>query len=109
VRLVAPSIAVTPALCIALPRKLTGLVLACLALATEHRSGDVALTRFGANVREARKARGWTQEDLAARTGLATVQISRIERGRREIRLLTFVRLVRALDLAPSELLAGLL
>ena len=63
--------------------------------------------RFGQNVRQARLARGWTQEDLADRTGLATVQVSRIERGRREVRLTTLVRLVRALDVAPSDLLRG--
>lgn len=50
------------------------------------------LDRFGENVRAARVARGWTQEDLAHRSGLAVVQVSRIERGKREIRLTTFVR-----------------
>jgi transcriptional regulator with XRE-family HTH domain len=65
--------------------------------------------RFGQNVRRARLARGWTQEDLAHKTGLATVQVSRIERGRREVRLTTILRLLRALDLAPAELLKGLL
>ena len=66
------------------------------------------LQRFGANIRAARLARGWTQEELAHRTGLASVQISRIERGRREVRLSTLVRLVDALEASPSELLAGL-
>jgi transcriptional regulator with XRE-family HTH domain len=65
--------------------------------------------RFGQNVRKARLARGWTQEDLAAETGLATVQVSRIERGKREIRLTTLVRLVKALDVEPAALLKGLL
>lgn len=59
-------------------------------------------------MRAARIARGWTQEELAHRTGLATVQVSRIERGRREVRLTTLLRLVDALDLAPNELLEGL-
>jgi transcriptional regulator with XRE-family HTH domain len=68
-----------------------------------------AVERFGVNVRKARLARGWTQEDLAEATGLAPVQISRIERGKREVRLTTFVRLVRALDLPPGDLMKGLL
>jgi len=34
--------------------------------------------------------------------------VSRIERGRREVRLTTLLRLVDALDLAPNELLEGL-
>jgi len=67
-----------------------------------------AVERFGVNVRKARLAHGWTQEDLAERTGLASVQVSRIERGKREVRLTTLVRLVRALDVSPAELLRGL-
>jgi transcriptional regulator with XRE-family HTH domain len=70
---------------------------------------DARLQRFGQNVREARHAKGWTQEDLAHETGLATVQISRIERGAREVRLTTIMRLVTALEVSPSDLLAGLL
>ncbi|MEX2448995.1 MAG: helix-turn-helix transcriptional regulator [Solirubrobacterales bacterium] len=70
---------------------------------------DRAVKRFGANVRAARKAKGWTQEDLAHESGLATVQVSRIERGVREIRLTTLVRLLAALDASPDLLLDGLL
>ncbi|MFL5962922.1 MAG: helix-turn-helix domain-containing protein [Gaiellaceae bacterium] len=66
-----------------------------------------AVEQFGANVRAARLARGWTQEDLAERTGLASVQISRIERGKREIRLTTLVRLVDVLDVGADQLLKG--
>jgi transcriptional regulator with XRE-family HTH domain len=66
------------------------------------------VARLGKNVREARVARGWTQEDLAHRAGLASVQVSRIERGKREIRLTTLVRLVTAFDVDPAELLRGL-
>jgi transcriptional regulator with XRE-family HTH domain len=64
--------------------------------------------KLGEKVREARHERGWTQEDLAGKTGLAEVQISRIERGKREIRLSTLIRLVNALGVAPDELLEGL-
>lgn len=66
------------------------------------------LEQFGTNVRHARLQRGWTQEDLAHATGLATVQVSRIERGRREIRLTTLLRLIQALDIPPARLLGGL-
>jgi transcriptional regulator with XRE-family HTH domain len=55
-----------------------------------------------------RKAHGWTQEELSARTKLAVVQISRIERGKREIRLSTLIRLLDALDIPPDVLLDGL-
>ena len=69
---------------------------------------DSAVERFGANVRAAREAKGWTQEDLAHESGLASVQVSRIERGVREIRLTTLVRLLAALDAPPDLLLNGL-
>ena len=64
--------------------------------------------KLGANVRSARHERGWTQEDLSGKTGLAVVQISRIERGKREIRLSTLIRLIDGLDIPPEALLRGL-
>jgi transcriptional regulator with XRE-family HTH domain len=64
--------------------------------------------QLGDNVRAARHAKGWTQEDLAHESGLAVVQISRIERGVREIRLTTFLKLVGALEIRPDELLDGM-
>jgi transcriptional regulator with XRE-family HTH domain len=69
---------------------------------------DRAIKHFGENVRAARKAKGWTQEDLAHESGLATVQVSRIERGVREIRLTTLLRLVTALETSPGKLMRGL-
>ena len=69
---------------------------------------EADLKRFGNNVRAARAARGWTQEDLADRSGLAVVQVSRVERGAREVRLTTLLRLLRALQVSPEELLDGL-
>jgi transcriptional regulator with XRE-family HTH domain len=69
---------------------------------------DRAVKKFGASVRAAREARGWTQEELAHKSGLATVQVSRIERGVREIRLTTLVRLLTALDVTPNKLMRDL-
>jgi transcriptional regulator with XRE-family HTH domain len=83
--------------------------MACLVLRGEDATVDEAIQQFGENVRRARRERGWTQEDLSARTGLAVVQISRIERGKREIRLTTLIRLLDAFDLPPEALLRGLL
>ena len=69
---------------------------------------EAVLDRFGANVRGARLEREWTQERLAHESGLAVVQISRIERGKREVRLTTLLRLLKALEVAPERLLEGL-
>lgn len=63
---------------------------------------------LGINVRAARTERGWTQEDLAGASGLSTVQISRIECGRREIRLGTLIQVIDGLGIAPDRLLTGL-
>lgn len=68
---------------------------------------DRIVRRFGENVRAARKAKGWTQEELAHESGLAPVQVSRIERGVREIRLTTLVRLLVALEVQPGVLVDG--
>ena len=82
--------------------------MACLVLSVEDADMDDAIQQFGENVRRARHERGWTQEDLSARTGLAAVQISRIERGTREIRLTTLIRLLDAFDVPPEVLLRGI-
>ena len=65
------------------------------------------LERFGQNVRSLRLARGWTQEDLAHEAGLAPVQVSRIERGKWEIRPTTLIRLIHALEAPLADLLDG--
>lgn len=62
------------------------------------------MAQFGTNVRAARLAREWTQEDLAHASGLAVVQISRIERGVRDVRLSTLIRLIKALEGPPEDL-----
>ncbi|HEY8502045.1 MAG TPA: helix-turn-helix transcriptional regulator [Solirubrobacterales bacterium] len=67
-----------------------------------------AVGRFGQNVRALRLEKGWTQEELAERSGLTPVQISRVERGVREVRLTTLLRLMSALETSPGRLLDGI-
>jgi transcriptional regulator with XRE-family HTH domain len=67
-----------------------------------------AVVKFGRNLRAAREEKKWTQEQLADKSGLASVQISRVERGVREVRLTTLLRLMKALDTTPERLLHGL-
>lgn len=69
---------------------------------------EQAVREFGKRVRAARNDREWTQEELSRQTGLAVVQISRIERGVREVRLTTILRLIDALGVEPNELLADI-
>jgi transcriptional regulator with XRE-family HTH domain len=82
--------------------------MACLVSRVEDAGMENLLQQFGENVRQARRERGWTQEDLSGETGLAVVQVSRIERGKREIRLSSLIRLIDGLDIEPETLLAGL-
>jgi hypothetical protein len=70
----------------------------------------VPKSRAGANVSSARHAPSWTTpEDPAAATRLAIVQISRVERGVREVRVTALVRLSRSLEVTPQQLLEGVL
>jgi transcriptional regulator with XRE-family HTH domain len=64
--------------------------------------------QFGRNLRAVREEKGWTQEELAEKAGLASVQISRVERGVREVRLTTLLRLTAALETTPARLFDGL-
>lgn len=74
----------------------------------------------GETLRALRRARGWSQGDLAERAGLSRVVISQYETGAREPSFSAFNRLVEAAghslrvaripdDLATSELLQDVL
>ena len=57
------------------------------------------LELLGAAMRRARRRMGWSQRDLAARTGVHQSTISRFERGDRvSIRFSRFARIVAVLD-----------
>jgi transcriptional regulator with XRE-family HTH domain len=64
--------------------------------------------RLGQNIKTRREGDDLTQEDLAAACDLHPTEIGRIERGERDIRLSTVVRVARGLQVAPSELLEGI-
>lgn len=65
------------------------------------------VARFGRNVRSLRELAGWSQEELAHRAGITSVQISRVERGAAEVRLSTVVRLTHAFGGDANALLVG--
>ena len=65
-----------------------------------------AKQQFARNLRAARIQLGFSQEDLAERCHLHATEISRLERGVREPRLSTIVRLAKGLNVPPGELLA---
>ena len=64
------------------------------------------LQAFGSRVREARRQRGWSQDELAERAGLHRTFVGAIERGSCGLNLSRLPGLAHALDLEPSDLLA---
>lgn len=57
---------------------------------------------FGDLVRNARKSKKMTQEDLADKSGLHSTYIGQIERGRRNPSLINIHKLMRALNTSIS-------
>ena len=66
------------------------------------------LAVVAANLRSLRRQRGLSQEALAQASGIHSSEVSRIERAVREPRLLTVVRIARALDVPVGGLLEGM-
>jgi len=64
--------------------------------------------RFAVNLRQARLKKGISQEELGFRCELHRTEVSLLERGGREPRLGTIVKLAGALDTTPERLCAGI-
>ncbi|MRH93599.1 helix-turn-helix domain-containing protein [Nocardia sp. SYP-A9097] len=60
----------------------------------------------GAAVRRAREAAGWTQDELAAASGVSRPVIARIELGTASVQIDRLWDLAEALSTTPSALLA---
>ena len=63
------------------------------------------LKAVGQRIKEAREAKGLTQEDLAAIVDLSPTHVSVIERGLKVAKLDTFVAIANALDVSADSLL----
>ncbi|HEX3510046.1 MAG TPA: helix-turn-helix transcriptional regulator [Solirubrobacteraceae bacterium] len=63
---------------------------------------------FAANLRRERLRQQLSQEALGESADLDMSEVSRLERGRREPRLGTIVKLARALGIPPARLLDGI-
>jgi transcriptional regulator with XRE-family HTH domain len=81
--------------------------LACLGCVAEA-GGVHPGALFAVNLKRERDARGWSQMDLSRRCGLNLTAISKIERGSRDPRLLTIVKLAQAFGIPAGRLLDGL-
>lgn len=63
------------------------------------------LNAFAANVRRARAEASMTQEQVADASGIHVTEVSRIERGLRDPRVSTVLRLAKALGVPASSLI----
>ncbi|MBK6620225.1 MAG: helix-turn-helix transcriptional regulator [Saprospirales bacterium] len=66
------------------------------------------LIKLGNAIRERRKAKGWSQEELAFQAGLDRTYIGSIERGERNIAALNLVKIANVLGIRTAELLEEL-
>jgi transcriptional regulator with XRE-family HTH domain len=71
------------------------------------RPNEVAL-QFGDNLRRIRRRKGLSQEELAIRASLHRTEIGMLENGQRVARITTLIQLSGALEIEPTELIAGI-
>ena len=67
---------------------------------------EPTLARAGRRLRAARQGRGWTLDDLAARTAISPSTLSRLESGKRSLTLDLLVPLTRQLAITIDDLVA---
>lgn len=68
-------------------------------------SGPSIQRKFGQRLREIRKQKGISQENLAADAGVSRTYVSDIERGERNVSLTTIERFAMALEISMAELM----
>jgi transcriptional regulator with XRE-family HTH domain len=69
---------------------------------------EAASAAFGKRLKALRAEHGMSQDNLADATDVHPTAIGRMERGKREPRLTTILKLARGLDIKPGELLDDL-
>ena len=65
-------------------------------------------TLFGQNLKEARKAANWSQEQLSEATGLHRTYVGSVERGERNPSLKAICSLARGLGIEAAALMSNL-
>lgn len=68
---------------------------------------EVDYGRIGMRIRQVRKAKGWSQDELAQKCGISMSFLGHIERGTRIMSLETFAAVCEALGIGADELLWG--
>jgi transcriptional regulator with XRE-family HTH domain len=68
----------------------------------------VLLVKLGRRIQALRKRKGWTQIEMAAYLDMNRGHLSDIERGKREVGLITLQIIARGLGTTMASLLRGL-
>lgn len=68
---------------------------------------ELDYAKIGMRIRQVRKTRGWSQDELAKKCGISMSFMGHIERGTRIMSLDTFVNICMALAADADELLWG--
>lgn len=77
----------------------------CMQRISGQTDGDGVLLRVGEVIRQKRKALNLSQEAFADEVGIDRAHMGRIERGERNVTFLNLLRIARALDTLPSNIL----
>jgi len=70
-----------------------------------NESEQYILLRFGQQVRSLRQNKAMSQEELASRAGVHRTYIGMIERGEKNVTIITMIKLATALEVTITELL----
>ena len=68
---------------------------------------ELDYSRMGMRIRQVRKAKRWSQDELAKRCGISMSFLGHIESGTRIMSLETFVSICSVLDAGADEILWG--
>jgi transcriptional regulator with XRE-family HTH domain len=72
------------------------------------KSREPVLLKLGRNIRKRRENSELSQEDLALKADLDRTYIGGVERGERNVTILSALRIAKALDTTVSELSRGI-
>lgn len=61
------------------------------------------LQMIGIRIKQVRKKKGLTQEELAEKAGINASYMGTVERGERNISIETLEKIIRGLDMTPSD------
>ena len=67
-----------------------------------------ALVLLGKNLRKAREACGWSQEELAARCGVHRTYVGAVERGEYNVTILTLRKLTKSVGITLRDAIRGI-